>query len=381
MKKKLFMLLALLTTAVTGAWAESKQIGVGVEYQVGDIITNSTGTVYINIKWEGGNDYGIAVNANQPVNIRQFSLSGSTLDIKLRSENGYAKINLSTGQQDGTYYVNNITCAGEFTEVPTVVRVASGDGTLGNPFVFGSDDGGGDVDGFSLTKAKDAEAHGTVKFMVDEKVVTKAEVGDLVTVEITPTDDDYVIDDATGEWYAAIAKARGQRRVVAETEDIDLLQEIELEFVSEDEESGVQIWTFEMIAANAEISVSYNDLEAVIGRLRPATERAQVLFRAFGDILSEEDQDKMFDTVGDAILLLRDYDAGEEVDIKVARKLYLQLKKFIAMFDDIVTGINNVNLNGNVNGNGNWYDMSGRRVNGNVKKGIYIQNGRKIVVK
>jgi hypothetical protein len=48
LKRKLMMTLALLLTAATGAWAESKPIGLNVEYEAGDVITtNSTGDVYI----------------------------------------------------------------------------------------------------------------------------------------------------------------------------------------------------------------------------------------------------------------------------------------------------------------------------------------------
>lgn len=44
--------------------------------------------------------------------------------------------------------------------------------------------------------------------------------------------------------------------------------------------------------------------------------------------------------------------------------------------DDETTGINNVN----VNYNDNWYDMQGRKVKA-TKKGLYIVNGRKVVIK
>ena len=44
------------------------------------------------------------------------------------------------------------------------------------------------------------------------------------------------------------------------------------------------------------------------------------------------------------------------------------------------TGIVNVNGNGNVNGNKDFYDLQGRRV-AQPSRGLYIQNGRKIVMK
>ncbi len=44
------------------------------------------------------------------------------------------------------------------------------------------------------------------------------------------------------------------------------------------------------------------------------------------------------------------------------------------------TGIENVNVNGNVNGN--WYTIDGRLLNGKPQqRGIYINNGRKVIIK
>ena len=47
------------------------------------------------------------------------------------------------------------------------------------------------------------------------------------------------------------------------------------------------------------------------------------------------------------------------------------------------TGIDNVNANDNLNDNeATWYDLGGRKLNGKpAQKGIYIKNGRKVVVK
>ena len=46
-----------------------------------------------------------------------------------------------------------------------------------------------------------------------------------------------------------------------------------------------------------------------------------------------------------------------------------------------IDGIDNDNLNDNGNVNGNIYDLQGRRVNGSAKKGLYIENGRVIIIK
>ena len=48
--------------------------------------------------------------------------------------------------------------------------------------------------------------------------------------------------------------------------------------------------------------------------------------------------------------------------------------------DGTPTVINNVNLNHNVNGN--WYTLDGRRLSGKpTAKGVYINNGNKLVIK
>ena len=47
-------------------------------------------------------------------------------------------------------------------------------------------------------------------------------------------------------------------------------------------------------------------------------------------------------------------------------------------FDGNATAIDNVSVNGNENGS-EVYDLSGRRVNAQLKKGIYIINGKKVM--
>lgn len=58
-----------------------------------------------------------------------------------------------------------------------------------------------------------------------------------------------------------------------------------------------------------------------------------------------------------------------------ARKALYELHNFAG-----TTGIENVNVNGNVNGN--WYTIDGRLLNGKPQqRGIYINNGRKVIIK
>ena len=60
--------------------------------------------------------------------------------------------------------------------------------------------------------------------------------------------------------------------------------------------------------------------------------------------------------------------------------------QYISISGDLgegTTGIDNLNVNDNLNDNeATWYDLNGRKLNGKPsQKGIYIKNGKKIVVK
>ena len=110
---------------------------------------------------------------------------------------------------------------------------------------------------FDLIKADDAEVHGTVQFNIGEdedleEDVSSAKEGDKVTVIVTP-EDGYMVAEVTGEWQAAIARA--PRRAA-----IDMMRDIDLQFVSEDATTRAKTYTFEMIRADAEISCTYKKL-------------------------------------------------------------------------------------------------------------------------
>jgi hypothetical protein len=117
---------------------------------------------------------------------------------------------------------------------------------------------------FTITKDADAEAHGDIQFNVGEgenvkEDVSSAEEGDLVTVIVTP-DEGWVVNEVSGLWYANEAAARSMRRIAASPENLDMLRDFDLQFVSEDPETHAQTYTFEMKRAKAEISVSYKKL-------------------------------------------------------------------------------------------------------------------------
>ena len=105
-----------------------------------------------------------------------------------------------------------------------------------------------DAPTYSLTKATDAEAHGTITFKVGENAVTSAKEGDVVTVRITPATG-WVVNQPSGQWFAAIAAAP-QRR------SIDLLNGVTLTPVEGQENQ----WQFTMARANVEINTTYKKL-------------------------------------------------------------------------------------------------------------------------
>ena len=116
-----------------------------------------------------------------------------------------------------------------------------------------------DAPSYNLTKTEGAVVHGTVQFNVGEgenlqENVTTAKEGDLVTVIITPSTG-YAVDEATGKWYAAVAKSR--RIPAGGSPEIDLLSDITLTAGDVDETTGVQTYTFEMARANVQFDVTY----------------------------------------------------------------------------------------------------------------------------
>lgn len=103
-----------------------------------------------------------------------------------------------------------------------------------------------DAPTFALTKADDAEAHGTIAFSdADGNALKAAAEGTKVTVTVTP-DDGWTVKEVTGIWYAGMAAVRTR---------VDMLDR---EF--EPASAGENTWTFTMERAIAEISVTYKKL-------------------------------------------------------------------------------------------------------------------------
>lgn len=86
--------------------------------------------------------------------------------------------------------------------------------------------------------------HGTIAFTNAEgTAIETAAEGQTVTVTVTP-DEGYVVNEVTGQWYAAVAMTRG----------VGMLNDVTLTAAGENK------WTFVMERANVEISASYKKL-------------------------------------------------------------------------------------------------------------------------
>ena len=71
-------------------------------------------------------------------------------------------------------------------------------------------------------------------------------------------------------------------------------------------------------------------------------------------------------------------ESGQIAPGKAYLELNAEVKEFFMDFDGNATAIDNVSVNGNLNSS-EVYDLSGRRVNAQLKKGIYIINGKKVM--
>ena len=95
---------------------------------------------------------------------------------------------------------------------------------------------------YALTKANGAEAHGSITFKVGNNTVTSAKEGDVVTV-IVNQNSGWIINEVSGQWYAAVAATRG----------VGILNAVTLTPVT----GQTNQWNFTMERANVEINCTY----------------------------------------------------------------------------------------------------------------------------
>ena len=90
---------------------------------------------------------------------------------------------------------------------------------------------------------------GSITFKVGENARTYAAEGEEVTVIVTPNSG-CIVNEVSGQWYAAMAKTRG----------VEMLNKVTLTFVSEDATTKAKTYKFTMQRANVEISSTYKIL-------------------------------------------------------------------------------------------------------------------------
>ncbi len=104
-------------------------------------------------------------------------------------------------------------------------------------------------------------------------------------------------------------------------------------------------------------------------------------FDAYGSIYFSiaKDGDKAMLNIGGNDDVAADYSADAQFCFEVNNKQYVYYVKFLseALYQDLVQGISSVKAAIN---DGNIYDLQGRQVKA-AKKGLYIQNGHKVVIK
>ena len=101
--------------------------------------------------------------------------------------------------------------------------------------------------GFDLTVG--TSPLGSITFKVGDNARTYADEGEVVTVIVTPNSG-CIVNEVSGQWYAAMAKTRG----------VDMLNKVTLTFVSEDATTKAKTYTFTMQRAHVEISSTYKIL-------------------------------------------------------------------------------------------------------------------------
>ena len=102
--------------------------------------------------------------------------------------------------------------------------------------------------GYQLTKG--TSTLGTITFKVGENTnASYADEGDVVTVIVKPNSG-CIVNQVSGQWYAAMAKTRG----------VEMLNAVTLTYVSEDATTKAKTYTFTMQRANVEISSTYKTL-------------------------------------------------------------------------------------------------------------------------
>ena len=275
MKRKLFSLLVLLMTVVTGAWAQetllvtitaggtvtydpatatdvaeitmtgATQLGTWEDYYYGNHYS------WLNSSWNDTDKGTLEVTAKPGYTITKVVFSGSDIVGSPGSREVTASPFAVYPWGSGSAFGSAVYTSDSYTEI--IKNTASNDilgidkievyGYAGTPVTPTGD-------GYKLSVG--TNAHGTVKFLVGQNEVTTAAEGETVTVVITP-DEGWAVNKPAGKWYAAGSATKAPHRA---QNGIDLQQSFELtKLLGQD-----NTYSFVMDRANAEVSVSYKKL-------------------------------------------------------------------------------------------------------------------------
>lgn len=224
MKKKIFSLLVLLMTAVSGAWAQQKYNVTFSGFDNASCNTTFTDVTLPYSKSFGKTDacsnaYDIDVSSNNEQFVgASFGSDNFTITVKSAFE-GTVTVGVSGMSEGFDPYSRNITVA--------CVPAAP-------PFDY------------TFSVADCDHGTGTVKFFVDEKEVKGANEDDVITMTVTP-DEGYVVGSVSANAYTTWA---GARRTAP---TIPMLGNVTLTPV----EGKANTWTFTMPAANVELKIGY----------------------------------------------------------------------------------------------------------------------------
>lgn len=239
MKTRFISILALLLTAVTGAWAQEESLLTTLTFGGSSTYSETTSGV-------------VSVTAT---NVNYDSTYGwlwySVGSLSVTAEEGYTITKC--------VFIQNAKTPITDTEAPFEIHSGGG-----GPFII-TEDTNRRMDGvtsievygyanapaatmFDLTLADGSDAHGTVAFTVDGAAATQAKKDDVVTVSVTPAEG-FSTKDVTVRayttWAAAPARAKSRAAAPELKDNIDVTAG----------ENGT--WTFTMPEANVWVVVTY----------------------------------------------------------------------------------------------------------------------------
>ena len=192
--KKTILTLVALLAVTTGAWAESKPIGLNVEYAAGDEITSTT-DVYVYYGEHPTNHKQMAVKITSTGPLTISMIFDDSFGFNGNDAVYYLPDGVATGGSAGV-----IPCVGESTGDATVVHVASGTGTLTDPYVFGSGPSGTPV---PLTRGTGDKINEWTFTMPGGNVTLEPEYYPQAALTAAPT----AINDVPATTDGAIVKA------------------------------------------------------------------------------------------------------------------------------------------------------------------------------